>query len=66
VGDLIRKINVLREITAKAPLSPSISFFTLPRDQQRKYLPLLADWFTTRHATEMAELRKALGAAADL
>ena len=39
----------------------SASFFTLPPDQQREYLPLLADWFTARHATEMAELRKSLG-----
>ncbi len=38
----------------------SVTFFTLPRDQQREYLLLLADWFTVRYATEMAELRSAL------
>ena len=39
----------------------SVSFFTLPREQQREYLPLLADWFVARHADAMAELRHQLG-----
>ena len=40
--------------------STSVSFFTLPPDQQRGYLPLLADWFVARHSTEVARLRAVL------
>jgi SET domain-containing protein len=36
----------------------SVSFFTLPIDQQREYLPLLADWFIARHPDEIAALRR--------
>jgi len=34
-----------------------VSFFTLALDQQREYLPLLADWFVARHPEEVAALR---------
>lgn len=34
-----------------------VSFFTLPLDQQREYLPLLADWFIARHPQEVEQLR---------
>ncbi len=33
-----------------------ISFFTLPPDVQREYLPLLAPWFAERHARELGPL----------
>jgi hypothetical protein len=33
------------------------SFFALPRDLQREYLPYRADWFTARHAEAIAEPR---------
>ena len=36
------------------------SFFTLPIELQREYLPLLAGWFVARHAEEIAELRRRL------
>lgn len=38
-----------------------VSFFTLPDEFQRDYLPLLAPWFERRHADELAELRARLG-----
>lgn len=38
-----------------------VSFFTLPEDHQRDYLPLLAHWFEARHREELAELRRRLG-----
>jgi len=38
-----------------------VSFFTLPPEVQRDYLPLLADWFIARHPAEVAELRTRLG-----
>ena len=41
----------------------SVSFFTLPPEQQREYLPLLADWFVDRHGEAMAELHRQLGGA---
>jgi SET domain-containing protein len=34
-----------------------VSFFILPPELQRDYLPLLADWFVARHSDEVAELR---------
>ena len=34
----------------------SHSFFTLPLEFQREYLPLLAPWFRKRHARELAHL----------
>ena len=39
----------------------SHSFFTLPAEQQREYLPLLADWFVARHRDEVARLRAQVG-----
>lgn len=36
----------------------SYSFFTIPIEQQREYLPLLADWFVARHPEEVAALRR--------
>lgn len=38
----------------------SVSFFTIPPEQQRDYLPLLADWFIARHSVEIARLRTQL------
>ena len=37
-----------------------ISFFTLPEEFQREYLPLLAGWFIARHPEQMATLRAKL------
>lgn len=38
-----------------------VSFFALPPEVQREYLPLLADWFVTRYPEPMAALRRDLG-----
>ncbi len=35
-----------------------VSYFTLPLDQQREYLPLLATWFIARHPEQVAALRR--------
>lgn len=48
--------------TARCREMTSVSFFTLPTEQQREYLPLLANWFEARHHTELAELRRRLDA----
>ena len=42
-----------------------ISFFTLPIDQQREYLPLLADWFVARHSEEVVALRSSVATSED-
>lgn len=33
-------------------------FFSLPREIQLEYLPLLADWFVRRHESEIASIRE--------
>ena len=38
----------------------SVSFFALPPDVQREYIPLLADWFVTRYSQELSDLDKRL------
>jgi len=36
----------------------SVSFFALPPDVQREYIPLLADWFVARYSRELSDLEK--------